>query len=89
MSYIEDGKMQKHPDELIEITIIKEYLIKEHSKIRAEIYRETENAEAKGIPSYLISIFKAKLEERRRLIWHLVNLAVEEFWEIKKRYNIV
>ncbi len=68
MDYIEMGKLQKHPNELIEITIIKEYLIKEHDKIQAEINRETENAKAKNIPSHLISIFKAELKERRKLI---------------------
>jgi hypothetical protein len=89
MNYIEMGKLHKHPDELIEITIIKEYLLKEHDKMSAEIYRETENAEAKNIPSHLISIFNAKLEERRKLIQHLLDSAIKEYWDIKKKHNII
>ena len=89
MDYIEMGKLHKHPNELIEITIIKEYLIKECDKIQTEIYRETENAEAKNIPSYLIAIFEAKLEERRKLIQHLLDSVIKEYWDIKKKHNIV
>ena len=85
MDHIEMGKLQKHPNELIEITIIKEYLIKECDKIQAEIYRETENAEAKNIPLYLIAIFKVKLEERKKLIRHLLDSVIDEYWEIKKK----
>ncbi len=82
------GKLQKHPNELIEITIIKEYLISEHEKIFKEINRETENAKDKGIPGYIISIFRRKLEERRELLNHLLNLAVDEYWDIKKKHNM-
>lgn len=82
------GKLQNHPDELIEITIIKEYLIEEHDKIQKEINHETENAKAKNIPLHLISIFRAKLEERRILIRHLLDLSVEKYWEIRKKHNI-
>ncbi len=77
------GKLQGHSDKLIEITIIKEYLIKESDKIQAEIYRERENAEAKSIPPYLIAIFEETLEERKKLIRHLLGSVIDEYWKTK------
>lgn len=83
-SYIEMGKLQGHSDKLIEINIIKEYLIREHDKMRIEINHETENAEIKNIPHHLISIFRTKLEERKNLINHLLQVVIDEYWKICK-----
>ena len=89
MDYIEMGKLQSHPNDLIEATIIKEFLIGEQMKMRKEINDETKRAEENKIPQYIINIFKDKLEERKRLIDHLLKEAIDEFWRIKDEYKIV
>ncbi len=85
MSLIEIGKLQGLPDDLIEQQIIKEFLIKESDKIYREINKETANAEQKGVPPHIISIFKYKLEERRNFLQHLLNLAITNYWDIEKK----
>ncbi len=85
MSLIEIGKLQGHPDDLIEQEIIKEFLIKESDKIYREINKETTNAEQKCVPPHIISIFKSKLEERRNFLQHLLDLAITNYWDIEKK----
>ena len=83
MNYIEMGKLKGESDELTEITIIKEYLISVEVEISSEINREVKNAQEKNVPEYLISIFKAKLEERRKFINHLMKIYIDKYCELK------
>ncbi len=83
MNYIEIGKLEGQSDDLIEIIIIKEYLIGIHDELSSEINREVEYAQKKHIPGYLISIFKAKLEERKNFINHLMKIYIDKYWELK------
>lgn len=75
--YTEIGKDNKY----VELQIIKEFLYREIDLIHKEINKETENAEKKGIPTHLISIFKNKLTERKE---HLNSLVKKIQHEIKE-----
>jgi hypothetical protein len=78
MDYIEMYKMMGKTHKYIEFQIIKDYLYVEMEKMDKEMDKERENAEKKGIPSYLINIFCEKLRERRELLNHLVSEIQDE-----------
>jgi len=92
MNYIELGKLRGQSDEITEITIIKEYLISIHDELSSIIDRETEYAQKKHIPEYLINIIKAKLEERKNFINHLMKISIDKYWELineeKEKENV-
>ena len=60
-------------DYRIELETIKEYLCAQEQKMYKEIGDEEDNAEKKGIPSYLINIFTKVLSDRRKLITNLLH----------------
>jgi hypothetical protein len=71
MDYIESGLLRKQPHELIELTIIVEFLYDRSDAMKKERNEQIEFAEKKGVPRYLINIFTKKLNERIELIDHL------------------
>jgi len=81
-NYIEIGKLKGDSDELIRTTIIKEYLIGVSADLSSEISRETKEAKKKNVPDYLINIFEKKLKERKSLIDRLMQISIDEYWEI-------
>ena len=66
-------KQLRYSDELVGLNCVKEYLAREIEKLYREANEQAENAYNKKLPSYLIGIFKKKLEERRDFLRHLLN----------------
>ena len=80
-NYIEYYRNSGKSENEIQLLIIKEYLLEQKSKLQSEIYVESDAARLKGVPTYLINIFEAKLEERKK---HIDSLLANVLGEIKQ-----
>lgn len=78
---VSDWKFLKYSDARIGLECVKEYLLHEITLLYKETREQSEFAYKNKIPSYLINIFTAKLEER---IKHLEHLSKEVMNQINK-----
>lgn len=80
---VSDWKFLKYSDQRIGLECAKEYLLGQIDLLYKEERKQSEFASEQKIPSYLIQIFKSKLEERRNFLNHLVKDLIFEINKLK------